>query len=231
MPQVSAPPEAFAPIPAGVIIKRTQPAGAQSLNEPGRPSRSGTSPDELCTSIAGIISWLAVDNPKFVRYAPVSGKTFCNIYAHDFCTLNGVYLPRVWWTGPAIALFAQGKPVDPKVGVTVDEQRANDLFRWLRDYGPSFGWRRTGTPTKLQTEVNQGAIGLIVARRKVEDKSGHIVAVVPETASQKAKRDAQGNVTAPLQSQAGARNFQYGTSTPAWWTGSQFAEFAFWLHA
>jgi hypothetical protein len=231
VPQVAAPPAVYAPIPDGVIVKRTQPAGAQSLNESGRPSRSGTTPGELCTSIAGIIAWLAVDNPKYARYAPVAGKTFCNIYAHDFCTLNGVYLPRVWWTGPAIALFAQGKQVDAKVGVTVDEQRANDLFRWLRDYGPSFGWRRTGTPTKLQTEVNQGAIGLIVARRKVEDKSGHIVAVVPETSNQKAKRDAQGNVTAPLQSQAGAKNFQYGTSKAGWWTGDQFAEFAFWLHA
>ena len=59
--------------------------------------------------------------------------------------------------------------------------RANDLFRWLRDFGPRFGWRQTGTITKLQQEVNQGAIGLIVARRKEDGKSGHIVAVVPET--------------------------------------------------
>ena len=67
--------------------------------------------------------------------------------------------------------------------------RANDLFRWLRDFGPRFGWRQTGTPTKLQTEVNQGAIGLIVARRKEDGRSGHIVMVVPET-DESARREA-----------------------------------------
>jgi hypothetical protein len=225
------PPAAYAPIPNGVIIRRTKPAGPQSLNEPRQPSRSGTTPDELCASIAGIIEWLAVDDRSHVRYLPVPGKTFCNIYAHDYCYLAGVYLPRVWWNGPAIASFAKGQPVNANVGTTVDEQRANDLFRWLRDYGMDFGWRRTSTTTKLQTEVNQGAIGLIVARRKEDGKSGHIVAVVPETSDRKAKRDAAGNVTAPLQSQAGAINFQYGTGRANWWNGNQFAEFAFWLHA
>jgi hypothetical protein len=28
--------------------------------------------------------------------------------------------------------------------------KGNDLFRWLRDFGPRFGWRQTGTLTKLQ---------------------------------------------------------------------------------
>ena len=59
--------------------------------------------------------------------------------------------------------------------------RANDLFRWLRDFGLRFGWRQTGTLTKLQQAANQGAIGLIVARRKEEGEPGHIVVVVPET--------------------------------------------------
>ena len=68
---------------------------------------------------------------------------------------------------------------------TIDEQRANDLFRWLRDFGPRFGWRQTGTPTKLQEAANLGGIGIIVARRKIDGKSGHIVAVVPETNDQK----------------------------------------------
>ena len=35
----------------------------------------------------------------------------------------------------------------------------------------------------------------------------------------------------PLQSQAGASNFRYGTGSPNWWKGEQFAESAFWLHA
>jgi hypothetical protein len=99
--------------------------------------------------------------------------------------------------------------VEPFYEKTIDEQRANDLFRWLSDFGPRFGWRQTGTLTKLQEAANLGGIGIIVARRKIDGRSGHIVAVVPETNDQKAKRDSDGSVTAPLQSQAGVTNFRY----------------------
>jgi hypothetical protein len=121
--------------------------------------------------------------------------------------------------------------VQPLLGSTIDEQRANDLFRWLRAFGPRFGWRQTGTLSSLQTEINTGAIGLIVARRKEDGRSGHIVVVVPEMNDHQAKRDANGAVVAPLQSQAGARNFQYGTGKPNWWMADEFAEGAFWIHA
>lgn len=142
-----------------------------------------------------------------------------------------MYLPRCWWSSSALLKLAAGQQVQPLIGNTIREMRANDLFRWLRDFGPGFGWRQTGTLTKLQSEVNQGAIGLIVARRKEEGKSGHIVMVVPETADETARRDTTGNVIAPLQSQAGAKNFQRGRGTANWWNGEQFAEFAFWIHA
>ena len=80
-------------------------------------------------------------------------------------------------------------------------------------------------------EATQGAIGLIVARRKEDGKSGHIVAVVPETETERAVRDAAGEVTRPLQSQAGAVNFRRGTGSLNWWKAAEFAESAFWLHA
>ena len=140
-------------------------------------------------------------------------------------------MPRVWWSQTALIDLAQGKTVQPLCGKTIDELRANDLFLWLRDFGLNFGWRQTGTLTKLQTEVNQGALGLIEARRVDNGKPGHIVAVVPETNTQKAKRDSTGEVIAPLQSQAGSTNFRYGTGKLEWWKGTQFAESAFWLHA
>jgi len=70
-----------------------------------------------------------------------------------------------------------------------------------------------------------------VARRKEDGKSGHIVAVVPETNDELAKRGADGEVSMPLQSQAGAVNFRYGTSRLNWWKADEFAESAFWLHA
>ena len=49
-----------------------------------------------------------------------------------------------------------------------------------------------------------------------DGKSGHIVMVVPETQVNTAKRDSTGQVTAPLQSQAGATNFKYGRGRPNW---------------
>lgn len=222
---------AHLPNPAGVLTKRTGIAAATSLNEAGQPGRKGATAADRCAEIAAIIAWLAVDRATHRRYAPRDGLTFCNIYAHDFCRLAGVYLPRVWWTGPALVRLAGGGAVAPKYGSTVDEVRANDLFRWLRDYGPRFGWRQTGTLSKLQESANLGGIGIIVARRTEDGRSGHIVAVAPETTDERAKRNAAGEVTAPLQSQAGSVNFRYGTGRTDWWLGAQFAASAFWIHA
>jgi hypothetical protein len=215
----------------GTITKRTEIANAHSLNEAGQPDRKGTTPEELIAELGKIIDWLAVDKASHKRYQPRSGLTFCNIYAHDYCNLAGVYLPRVWWTPGAIRQLAEGMAVEPLIENTITEVRANDLFRWLRDFGLEFGWRQTGTPSKLQDAANQGAIALIVARRKQDGKSGHIVMVVPETNETRARRNSAGEVTAPLQSQAGAVNFRARTGTLNWWKGDQFAESAFWIHS
>lgn len=216
---------------SGTIIKRSQDANAHSLNEPKQPTRKGATPGELRAEIATIIDWLAVDKLSHKRYQPRAGVTFCNIYSHDFCTLANVYLPRVWWSQRALIDLAQGRKVEPLIGNSINEMRANDLFRWLRDFGPAFGWRQTGDLNKLQQAANQGAIGLIVARRKEDGRSGHIVVVVPETAEHSARRDASGVVTTPLQSQAGVSNFRYGRGRADWWKGQEFAESAYWIHA
>jgi len=222
----------YMPRKPGIITRRVDPAGPHSLNEPDQPQRNAETAAERCAQLAAIIDWLAVDKTANKRYQPTGGgTTFCNIYAHDYCFLANVYLPRVWWTPGAIEQLARGEKVELLYEKTIDEQRANDLFRWLRDFGPRFGWRQTGTPTKLQEAANLGGIGIIVARRKIDGKSGHIVAVVPETNDQKAKRDTNGEVTSPLQSQAGVTNFRYRASPIQWWTGAQFADSAFWIHA
>jgi hypothetical protein len=222
----------YMPRKPGIITRRVDPAGPHSLNEPDQPQRNGETAAERCAQLAAIIDWLAVDKAANRRYQPTGGgTTFCNIYAHDYCFLANVYLPRVWWTPGAIEQLAKGEKFEPLYEKTIDEQRANDLFRWLRDFGPRFGWRQTGTPTKLQEAANLGGIGIIVARRKIDGKSGHIVAVVPETNDQKAKRDSNGSVTSPLQSQAGVTNFRYRAAPVQWWTGGQFADSAFWIHA
>lgn len=216
--------------PLGQVTKRTAIATAHSLNETGMPGRTATDPAGLRAELARIIDYLGVDNAAHKRYQPRDGLTFCNIYAHDYCALSGVYLARVWWTQPALMKIAIGQQVQAKIGATVDEVRANDLFRWLRDFGTTFGWSRATSVTELQDHANSGGVSLIVARRKEDGRSGHIVAVVPETATESAKRDALGAVTLPLQSQAGSVNFRYNRSAPNWWLGSRFAESAFWMH-
>jgi hypothetical protein len=213
------------------VTRPTEVANAHSLNEPNQPGRKGTTADDIRAELAAIIDWLAVDDASHLRYQPRSRSTFCNIYAHDYCHLAGVYLPRVWWTPGAIEALAQGERVEALYDHTIEEQRANDLFRWLRDFGPRFGWRQTGMLSKLQLEVNQGAIGLIVARRKEDGLSGHIVVVVPETNEHQARRNMAGEVIGPLQSQAGTTNFRYATGKPNWWKDERFADCAFWLHA
>lgn len=228
---VPALPAVVLPLKSGTVIRRTNPASAGSLNESGQPVRNGANAQQLTEQLAEIVAWLAVDSPAHKRYTPRDGLTFCNIYAHDFCHLAGAYLPRVWWSPAAIAKLSAGIDVAPLYGATIDELRANDLFRWLRDFGPQFGWRQTGTLTKLQLAANSGGIGLIVARRKEDGKSGHIVVIVPETVGHRAKWTSAGEVALPLQSQAGSVNFRYGTGTFPWWINPKFAEFSYWIHA
>jgi hypothetical protein len=216
----------------GAVTRRTDlpnAGGAYPLSEAGMPGRSAGSAADRCAEIAAIIAWLDSESPKHLRYKP-AGPTYCNIYAHDFCTRAGAYLPRVWWTSKAIERLRAGEKVEPAYLATVDEMRANALLRWLTDYGSDYGWRQTSTLTKLQNVANAGGLGIICARNSVEGRSGHIVMVVPETANNKAKRDGAGNVTAPLQSQAGRVNFRYSTSKPNWWLGADFATHGFWVH-
>ena len=224
-------PEAHLARTAGSVTKRTAIAGAHSLNEAGMPRRTAHDPAALRAELAAVIGYLATDNIAHKRYQPRDGLTFCNIYAHDYCMLGGTYLPRVWWTQPALVKISAGQSVPALIGNTVDEVRANTLFRWLRDFGPNFGWRRAATLTELQDHANLGGICVIVARRKDEGRSGHIVAVVPETAIESAKRDSSGMVVMPLQSQAGSVNFRYSRSSLNWWMDAKFAEFAFWMHS
>jgi len=220
----------FMPCQSGLITTRLDIAGPHSLNEPRRPNRKGATPLKLCAELGTIINWLAVDNPMHKRYQPRSGLTFCNVYVHDYCYLSGVYLPRVWWTPSGIKALRSGERVLPCYEESIDEQRVNDLWYWLHDFGLRFGWQQSRTLNNLQKEVNQGAVGIIVARHKQHEFSGHVAVVVPETKNHRAHRICGGQIIAPLQSQAGTVNFRYGTGKLNWWKDEKFAESGFWFH-
>lgn len=228
---VSAPPAVHLVPAAGTRSTRRDRPGAFPLKEAGQPSRRGATAAELRESLACIVAWLDVASANHLRYAASNGGTYASIYAHDYCHLAGVYLPRVWWTPGAVARIAQGEPVPVRYGSTVAEMQVNDLFRWLRDFGAGFGWRQTGSLSKLQLNVNQGATGLLIARRRDDGRGGQLVVVVPETATQSARRDTAGEVLFAVESGAGPRNFTTRVSRRAWWQDEAYAEWACWLHA
>lgn len=210
----------------GQLIRRSKTSGrAHPLTEAGQPARTGDTASQRKTEIGRIIEWLNV--AQNARYLPGGGKTFCNIYAYDYCYLAQVYLPRVWWSSSAIVKLASGNSVSPQYGVTVSELNANSLFNWFEEFGGRFGWTRTFDLTDLQDAANEGKVCIISAQRVDLNRSGHICPVVPETSNHKATRNGN-RVTIPLQSQAGATNFNYGGKV--WWTSSQFRSFGFWKH-
>jgi len=198
-------------------------ARAFAIGDPAAPRREAA---DLAGSLGRIITYLDVE--RGARYQPTVTSTFCNIYAYDYCYLAGVYLPRVWWTNSALVQLARGTAVAVRYGDTVHELNANSLFSWLVDMGSQFGWRRIFDLDEMQAHANAGGVGVICAQRTELNRSGHIVAVVPETAAQSAARTG-GRVVRPLQSQAGRQNFRYTNGPRAWWQGAEFREFGFFV--
>jgi hypothetical protein len=208
-------------------VTRNGTSRAFPLNEANQPTRDsvGSAADKV-KQLGRIIKWLDVENKA--RYRPKSGSTYCNVYSYDYCYLSGVYIPRVWWMQTALAKILSGTPQSPVYDQTVAEMTANRIFNWLKNFGSSFGWRRTFDLTELQNAANDGQVGIICAQRVDMEKPGHICPVVPETSTQKAMRNGS-EVTKPLQTNAGGTNWDYVARI--WWTGAQFREFGFWIHA
>ena len=161
-------------------VKRDAPPNAFPIGESDRPS----CPPK---SLAEIADWLDVEHSR--RYRPVpDGPTFCNVYAHDYCYLANVYLPRVWWNPAALADLLAEKKVSATTR-TVHELRANDIFNWLDQFGTSFGWQREVDATALQDAANDGEVCLIIAQRRELERPGHVTMVVAETDDHRATRE------------------------------------------
>lgn len=203
-------------------------ARAYSIGEPGKPGVPSTHAVGKASGIRAIIDWLGVGISTHMRWVGAGGKTFCNVYVYDVCNTAGCYLPRVWWKSSTIAKLLAGNAVEAKYGKTVEEMRANYIFNWLVEYGADFGWSRAYSADDLQSQVNSGKIGIICAQRTDMEKPGHIQIIAPESGGSIAKR-VGGKVTQPLQSNAGATNFNYGFLGNNWWQGSKFRDFGFWV--
>ena len=197
------------------------------LHESNSPRRKQPS----AASLIQIVNYLDSSNSKHLRYRPKPGTTFCNIYAYDYCYLAGVYLPRVWWTPAALTALQAGEQLPVQYGKTVRELNANALLDWLQDHGALFGWQRETSLEVLQATANQGQVCLIVAQRSDLNSPGHISAVVPEHKNYRARRNSQGVVLRPLESQAGRTNYRYVTKSSAWWTAGQYGTFGFFRHS
>ncbi len=203
-------------------------ARAYSIGESGKPGVPSTHAGGKAAGIRAIIDWLDVGNSAHLRWKGGGGKTFCNVYVYDVCDTAGCYIPRVWWKSSAITKLLAGAAVDAKYAVTVEEMRANQIFDWLDEYGPEFGWKRVFTPHDAQMEANSGKAAIICAQRKTLSSPGHIQVIAPEGGGDKAKRSG-GKVTQPLQSNAGAKNFTFGFLGNNWWQGAAFRDFGFWV--
>jgi hypothetical protein len=231
-PEAALPPLPVAQLRENHVESRRDLAGHRAfpIGETPRPTRDPQA--DAATRIAqlrALADWLAVETSA--RYLPTPAATFCNVYAADYGYLAGAYLPRVWWTDSALLRLARGEVVPVRYDDTVRELRADDLLAWLVDMGPRFGWRRVFDATALQQAANAGGVGVICADRAEPGRSGHITLVVPKDAGHRAVRDADGNVTQPLQTQAGAVNRRYGSAGPNWWLSSQFRDRGFFVHA
>lgn len=223
-------PAVHLPLRTNKVIRRNNTEGrAYPLNEPGLVKAdlsTITGTTKRITTIHKVIDWLNVERND--RYSPTTKNTYCNIYAYDVAYCLGAYLPRVWWNEEAVVLLQKRKPVEPLYDRTVRELNANSLTNWFERFGPSYQWKRMTDLTSLQQLVNKGKLGIIVAQRTNLNYSGHIVAVVPETADHKASWKAD-KVISPLQSQAGSNNKKYFTGNNWWINTNKFRKFGWWV--
>lgn len=199
---------------------------ASPIGEANRPIRKNNENEVTKRNkLASILDYLDVENNR--RYAAGRNRTFCNIYAHDYCYLSDAYLPRVWWKDQALINLSNGIRVNPIYGQTIREMNVNSIYDWIEDWYQFFGWEREIDLLKLQEAANSGKIAIILAKNKDIGKSGHVSVVVPETDIHKAKEYRSG-IFYPLQSHAGRRNEKYFTRR--WWISNNYSGFSCWIH-
>lgn len=181
------------------------------LNELGQPEIKDPTMYHFSDSktLLNIVNYLDVENS--IRYRSNEGKTYCNVYAYDYCTFAGAYLPRVWWKKipPTSAQINH-----PKYGIDIKEMSANNLFDWLIRFGSNYWWEEVkpdnGDYRAIQNLANDGHVLVVVQKRQ---NHGHVLLIIPESNTRRAKYG-NGKVILPVHSQAGTYNFSYNSLDP-----------------
>ncbi len=213
-------------------ITRVRDGGrAYPLGEAGRPEHTAATPQKKVERLIQIVNYLDSADPGHLRYQPKSRTTYCNIYAHDYCYLARVFLPRTWWTGPALRRLRDGQEVPVVYEETVHELNANMLHDWFEDYGAGYGWKNEIHLDSLQEAANQGeARGGLRDRRPApgyEPVGSHRRR---RAGAGRLSGQAQftGEVVQPVESQAGSKNFRFKVGNNQWWQQDKFRSFGFW---
>ena len=209
---------------SGTAAEHTRLARRVGLPEPVPPPKNGSNSCWVLPSI-----WIAPTQrtcvthprqvPRFVTFTPVITVIWPG------CTYRECGGQALRYAG-----FEMGKPCRSIYTNTVRELNANQLHDWFVDYGRPFGWSAVVSLDELQANANNGAVSIIVAKRKESNQPGHITAVIPEHETFFAARDASGSVRRPVESQAGRKNHRRVVQTKTWWTASRFQSFGLWTH-
>ena len=135
-----------------------------------------------------------------------SGVTWCNIYAWDVTEAMGAEIPH-WYnpnTGEPMAVGASG----------AYEMGTGRMNTWMDQFGAKYGWRQM-TAAEAQQAANAGKPTIALS-------SGHIAMVSPSQPGY------DPGPNGPIITQAGARNFEYGTTRSGF--GSEYSQVRYFTH-
>lgn len=195
-----------------ILIDKNDPKSRHhSLNEPNA-LRLRANASKANSHLSDVIDWLNVEQSQ--RYDSIDNNPACNIYAADVCYLCNIPFPP--------ANYHDFNSCNMKTEFT-----SNMFLNWLASDGLKLGWRRARNLDEVQTAVNGGSVGLIIAKSIKLSERGHVSIVVPETTNTKAIRKG-GKVTYPVQSTAG-RKCQNRFANLDWWNANRHNELSLWL--
>ncbi len=155
---------------------------------------------------------------KSIRYKTTPGTTYCNVYSADMVNAMGGYLPRVWYNENLEMKLKLPEEKLKKLGVS--DLNANQIGSWLKKWGTDYGWRQIGDAKQAQEAANSGKVVITQASKADATQSGHVNVIIAEGNLHHAQ--GTGADFQPLQSQAGAHNYEYSDNaaqpnSPGWW--------------